>query len=217
MVYVNIPPGILLTYTTPCAADAGSMVIIICVRKSYVIILDVVKFIMASLRVFVSQRLSTIFNPETEKKFIVNIEKSLFNHAIANCTGAHNWQNTNLRECYKSRWLSLWYNLNHPDNKNLIERIRDGSLKTPTIASSTPSELWVQGRWHKADIESKERDVKKWIRSKQSDLPEDYEGLNKCGKCKSMRTTYYQMQTRSADEPMTTFCKCHSCNNNWKF
>ena len=25
--------------------------------------------------------------------------------------------------------------------------------------------------------------------------------------CKSMKTTYYQMQTRSADEPMTTVCK----------
>ena len=27
-----------------------------------------------------------------------------------------------------------------------------------------------------------------------------------CYKCKSKRCSYYQLQTRSADEPMTTFC-----------
>ena len=45
---------------------------------------------------------------------------------------------------------------------------------------------------------------------------EGYEGLFKCGKCKSTKTTYYQMQTRSADEPMTTFVTCTGCGNKWK-
>jgi transcription elongation factor S-II len=31
----------------------------------------------------------------------------------------------------------------------------------------------------------------------------------KCGRCKQRKCTYYQMQTRSADEPMTTFGKSH--------
>ena len=38
-----------------------------------------------------------------------------------------------------------------------------------------------------------------------------------CGKCKQRKCTYYQMQTRSADEPMTTFVTCIVCNNRWKF
>jgi transcription elongation factor S-II len=38
----------------------------------------------------------------------------------------------------------------------------------------------------------------------------------KCGKCQQRRCTYYQMQTRSADEPMTTFVTCVNCNNRWK-
>ena len=38
----------------------------------------------------------------------------------------------------------------------------------------------------------------------------------KCGKCKQRNTTYFQMQTRSADEPMTTFITCKSCGNRWK-
>lgn len=39
----------------------------------------------------------------------------------------------------------------------------------------------------------------------------------KCGKCGQNRTRYYQMQTRSADEPMTTFVTCINCSNKWKF
>lgn len=35
--------------------------------------------------------------------------------------------------------------------------------------------------------------------------------LIKCPKCKKSNTTYNQVQTRSADEPMTTFCYCNEC------
>eukprot|EP00667_Euglena_gracilis_P004731 EG_transcript_4761 len=39
----------------------------------------------------------------------------------------------------------------------------------------------------------------------------------KCSKCGHRKTTYFQMQTRSSDEPMTTFVTCAVCNNAWKF
>jgi transcription elongation factor S-II len=38
----------------------------------------------------------------------------------------------------------------------------------------------------------------------------------RCGKCKKNNCTYYQMQTRSADEPMTTFITCLNCGKRWK-
>ena len=37
-----------------------------------------------------------------------------------------------------------------------------------------------------------------------------------CHKCKSKKCSYYQLQTRSADEPMTTFVTCLNCNARWK-
>jgi len=40
--------------------------------------------------------------------------------------------------------------------------------------------------------------------------------LFQCGKCKESKVTYYQLQTRSADEPMSTFISCVNCGNNWK-
>lgn len=41
--------------------------------------------------------------------------------------------------------------------------------------------------------------------------------LLKCGKCKQRDCTYNQLQTRSADEPMTTFAMCNKCGHRWKF
>ena len=38
----------------------------------------------------------------------------------------------------------------------------------------------------------------------------------KCSRCGQRKTKYYQLQTRSADEPMTTFVTCVVCNNRWK-
>lgn len=37
-----------------------------------------------------------------------------------------------------------------------------------------------------------------------------------CSKCKQKKVSYSQAQTRSADEPMTTFCECTVCGNRWK-
>jgi len=44
----------------------------------------------------------------------------------------------------------------------------------------------------------------------------EVEGLFTCHKCKSTNVHYYQMQTRSADEPMTVFCNCRKCGKRWR-
>ncbi|XP_058799400.1 DNA-directed RNA polymerase III subunit RPC10 [Phymastichus coffea] len=40
----------------------------------------------------------------------------------------------------------------------------------------------------------------------------------RCPKCSHMRAYFMQIQTRSADEPMTTFYKCcnYQCGHNWR-
>lgn len=42
-------------------------------------------------------------------------------------------------------------------------------------------------------------------------------GMFKCFKCGGRNTDYNQLQTRGADEPMTTFVECIDCGNRWKF
>uniref|UniRef100_A0A1I7WW80 Transcription elongation factor S-II n=1 Tax=Heterorhabditis bacteriophora TaxID=37862 RepID=A0A1I7WW80_HETBA len=48
----------------------------------------------------------------------------------------------------------------------------------------------------------------------KSGTPSD---MFKCGKCGKKNCTYTQLQTRSSDEPMTTFVFCLECGNRWKF
>lgn len=37
----------------------------------------------------------------------------------------------------------------------------------------------------------------------------------RCPKCSHGRAYFFQLQIRSADEPMTTFYKCVKCGSNW--
>ena len=68
----------------------------------------------------------------------------------------------------------------------------------------------------KQDLAEKEikiiRDLRRSYNAK--DVVED--GFFTCARCKSKKTSYYQLQTRSADEPMTTFVTCHNCDKHWK-
>lgn len=43
------------------------------------------------------------------------------------------------------------------------------------------------------------------------------DGVLECPKCHSTKTYSIQKQTRSSDEPMTTFSKCAKCGHNWRY
>lgn len=46
--------------------------------------------------------------------------------------------------------------------------------------------------------------------------PQSATNTLRCGRCSSTTVTYYQLQVRSADEPMTSFCTCVSCGHRWR-
>lgn len=43
------------------------------------------------------------------------------------------------------------------------------------------------------------------------------EGVTKCPKCHKNKTWSIQKQTRSSDEPMTTFSRCAECGHQWSY
>jgi len=45
---------------------------------------------------------------------------------------------------------------------------------------------------------------------------EEYDGLFSCDKCRKRNTRHVSLQTRSSDEPMTTFIFCKNCDIQWK-
>jgi transcription elongation factor S-II len=96
----------------------------------------------------------------------------------------------------------------------LAYRLKTKELDVKNLAKYPAEVLWPDGPTAKTVMSLKERDNKREQAKAQMD--EDYVGQFKCGKCKSVKTTYYQMQTRSADEPMTTYVTCMSCGSKWK-
>nr|CAI9713143.1 unnamed protein product [Rangifer tarandus platyrhynchus] len=76
------------------------------------------------------------------------------------------------------------------------------------------------GRWEMASDELKEirkAMTKEAIREHQMARTGGTQtDLFTCGKCRKKNCTYTQVQTRSSDEPMTTFVVCNECGNRWK-
>ena len=86
-------------------------------------------------------------------------------------------------------------------------------LKSMDLPYLTAVQLWPNGPYAKEMYRLKEREL---ILEKAKKNEDNYEGAFKCNRCKSKNVTYYQMQTRSADEPMTTYFTCKNCGARWK-
>jgi DNA-directed RNA polymerase subunit M/transcription elongation factor TFIIS len=109
-----------------------------------------------------------------------------------------NWKNPDFVRLYTSRVRSLVYAIRNNDKSKFLDRIKSGELKPNTFDTKEIWDLWYQ--------EPKKEVVEK--------KPEEYDdGMFKCGKCKSMKTSYVEKQTRSADEPMTLFITCRLCGH----
>uniref|UniRef100_UPI00398EDDA1 transcription elongation factor A protein 3-like isoform X1 n=1 Tax=Pristiophorus japonicus TaxID=55135 RepID=UPI00398EDDA1 len=114
---------------------------------------------------------------------------------------------------YKNRVRSRISNLKDPKNPNLRKNVLAGAIDLLRLARMTAEEM--------ASDELKEiRNVitKEAIREHQmAKTGGTHSSLFQCGKCRKKNCTYNQVQTRSADEPMTTFVLCNECGNRWKF
>lgn len=144
------------------------------------------------------------------------------------------FKNTDMK--YKNRIRSRVSNLKDTRNPSLRLNFLCGQVSparlavmTSEVTSDSSIPLW---RVKMFDVflsftQEMASDEMKEIRSKYTN-----EGINsaqlatvqgtktdllKCGKCGKRNCTYNQVQTRSADEPMTTFVLCNECGNRWKF
>jgi DNA-directed RNA polymerase subunit M/transcription elongation factor TFIIS len=96
----------------------------------------------------------------------------------------------------------------------LVTRIWQKDIATRQLPELDPAQLWPDGPVARMQYKRKARELE--MEASRAHEDGEYEGLFKCGKCKSRKTEYYQLQTRSADEPMTTYVTCRGCGNRWK-
>jgi transcription elongation factor S-II len=121
------------------------------------------------------------------------------------------FKNTEMK--YKNRVRSRIANLKDPKNPRLRENVLLCHISPERLAAMTPEEMASDEMNKLREKLSREafNDHQMAVNSgTQSDLFQ-------CGRCKKRNTTYNQLQTRSSDEPMTTFVLCNECGNRWKF
>lgn len=152
---------------------------------------------------------------ESEKKSR-NLERAIFNWSIDNGKEKKiitKWCKKEFCDIYLTKVYSILSNLNCNsgiNNQYLAEAINSGKIKSFKVPYMTHQELFPK-HWEKI-IETKIlRDKSKY----EINLEAATDAF-KCWKCKKRKCTYYELQTRSADEPMTTFVSCLSCGNHWK-
>jgi hypothetical protein len=162
-----------------------------------------------------AQSIGSITSPTVK-----NAERSVYNWAVQEIrahTGNPSWENPQFRWRYKQKLHALLQELTRGeavdvslqvvgDHVNfsckiipqLVYRLRRKELEAKSLARYSADVLWPEGPYATKRLELREKDM---AREKSKAQDENYEGLFKCGKCKSTKTSYYQMQTRSADEP----------------
>lgn len=185
-----------------------------------------------ALRDYSRQKLTSIFG---DGPGVRNAEKSVYNWAV-NTTREKNdvasWENKLFRWRYQNKIAHLLAELKRGEAPEISLKIEDDYihlnirvipqlvwnlkhkyLEMRKLATYHPEVLWPEGPWAKTILKQKEKELAIERAKAQEN---DYEGLFKCSKCKSTKTTYYQLQTRSADEPMTTYVTCKNCGHKWK-
>ena len=152
-------------------------------------------------------KLNELLNDEESCK---NLEKGIYNYSLDHATKLNvlkKWDNSYFVRIYLNRIRTIYMNLK---NKTVQDMINNKEIKPHKLAFMTHQEMQPD-KWNALIQEKKIRDENKY-EPKLEASTDDFT----CWKCKSKKCTYYQLQTRSADEPMTTFVSCLDCGNRWK-
>ena len=149
-----------------------------------------------------------------DEKKSKNLEKGIYNFTINLCKEKRiirKWENKKFLTIYTNKYKTVILNISKNKNKKIWKKIMKGKLKARKIAFMSHQELCPE-KWKKLINDKIARD-KNLTSIDTSAATDEFT----CFKCKKNTCTYYQMQTRSADEPMTTFVSCLNCGNRWRF
>ena len=117
------------------------------------------------------------------------------------------------KKLYLNKSIQIYYNIN-PDssiqNTSFLEKIKNGEIDLENVPKMTPQEIFPK-HWEKLQEKQKATDEFLYLKK-----PEAATDEFKCSRCKERKCTYYELQTRSIDEPMTKIVRCLVCDHRWR-
>ena len=151
-----------------------------------------------------------------EEEEIIALEKSIFKVAFDLATKnfvPRNWKSQQFKDIYKQIARIVLWNT-HPKspigNTRLLDRVQEGEFALEAIPQMTSYELFPE-KWKELADKQLIRE-QKLLEGDRSRATDQY----KCHRCGKRECTYYELQTRSADEPMTIFITCLNCGKRWR-
>lgn len=123
------------------------------------------------------------------------------------------WENkefTILYDIHVRRVVSNMSKDSYISNPRLDSRMQEGEFTLAEIPSMAFSSLYPE-KWK----ELFEKEMKREAKMLEVDMSMATD-MFRCSKCGKRQCTYYEMQTRSADEPMTIFVRCLNCGKRWR-
>jgi DNA-directed RNA polymerase subunit M/transcription elongation factor TFIIS len=135
------------------------------------------------------------------------IENGIYNYTIEECTNRKiikKWNNPFFVEIYISKFKTLLFNLKTDYVQQLVKQ-EPSKIAFMTHQDFNP-EIW------KPFIEKQTKIEEFMLTNKLTANTDSF----KCSKCESRNCNYYQLQIRSADEPMTSFITCINCEHHWR-
>jgi transcription elongation factor S-II len=153
-------------------------------------------------------KLFVFFNKHS---YAENLERGIYNWALKEAKNrkvVKQWSNPYFSRIYLDHLRSIYTNLKN--NRFLIELVETKKIKSHELAFMSHQELNPE-RWAELIRIKSIRDKNKYEQNMEA-ATDSF----KCRKCHSTKCTYYELQTRSADEPMTIFITCLDCGTKWK-
>jgi DNA-directed RNA polymerase subunit M/transcription elongation factor TFIIS len=125
------------------------------------------------------------------------------------------WGNRVFWNMYKNKAITLYENLkgkeSYVDNgEDWLHKLKNQDISYKDFVEMTAMHM-CPARWKESIETTIEKQKKLYAKSDGGAITMWCHGCKKKSKC-----DYYQMQTRSADEPMTTFFTCLECDKKWK-
>lgn len=111
-------------------------------------------------------------------------------------------------ETFKAKYL----NLKEPGNTWLTSAVYAGHIPVANFVRMTADEMKSQKLKEYDDEVLKRSILDSTVQRLQAETDMFF-----CTRCRQKKCVYRQLQTRSADEPMTTYVHCVTCGNKWKF
>lgn len=143
---------------------------------------------------------------DDDSKTIVNVAVKIESEVYAE-------EYSKVNDGYRNKLRTLTMNLRNKKNPDLRANLLTGSLKPEKFIKMSPNEMAPEALRQEMEKLHKQNLFDAQGATEKRAVTDRFT----CGKCKHKRVSYYQMQTRSADEPLTTFCTCENCGNRWKF